>query len=37
MKFKIFSTDDWLARHPKVMLVLGIILFLTVCFLEEIR
>jgi len=37
MKFKIFATDDWLARHPKIMIVLSIILFLAVCYLEEIR
>lgn len=37
MKFKIFSTDDWLARHPKAMIALSVILFLLVCYLEEIQ
>ena len=37
MKFKIFATDDWLARHPRVMLAIGIILFLALSCLEEIR
>lgn len=36
MKFKAFATDDWLARHPKVMAACAVILFLLVCFLEEI-
>jgi len=36
MKFKLFATDDWLARHPKVMAAISVILFLLVCYLEEI-
>jgi len=34
MKFKPFTTDDWLARHPKVMLAISVILFIALCYLE---
>lgn len=34
MKFKTFATDDWLARHPKVMLAISVILFIALCYLE---
>lgn len=34
MKFKLFATDDWLARHPKVMLAISVILFIALCYLE---
>jgi len=37
MNFKIFATNDWLARHPKIMLAISIILFIALCCLEEIR
>lgn len=33
---KLLATDDWLARHPKVMAALGFVLFLLLCLLEEI-
>ena len=33
---KLLSTDDWLARHPKVMAVCAVLLFLLVTYLEEI-
>lgn len=33
---KLLSTNDWLARHPKVMLACAVILFLLVTYLEEI-
>jgi hypothetical protein len=36
MKFNPFATDDWLAKHPKVMMICSVILFLVVCYLEEI-
>lgn len=36
MKFKLFATDDWLARHPKVMLAISVILFIVLSFLETI-
>jgi len=36
MKFKFFATDDWLAQHPKVMFVCAVLLFILVCYLEEI-
>ena len=36
MKFKLFSTDDWLARHPKIMLAISVILFIALCYLEAI-
>lgn len=36
MKFKPFSTDDWLARHPKFMLAISVILFIALCYLEAI-
>jgi hypothetical protein len=36
MKFNPFATDDWLARHPKVMIAISVILFIALCYLEEI-
>ena len=36
MKFKIFATDDWFARHPKVMLALAIANFFFLAYIEEI-
>lgn len=36
MKFKLFATDDWLARHPKVMIAIAFVCFLIICLLEEI-
>lgn len=36
MKFKPFATDDWLARHPKVMLAISVILFIVLSYLEAI-
>ncbi len=36
MKFKLFATDDWLAKHPKVMLAISVILFIALCYLETI-
>ena len=33
---KLLSTDDWLARHPKVMLAISVILFIVLSFLETI-
>jgi len=28
---KLLSTDDWLARHPKVIAVLMIVLYILAC------
>jgi hypothetical protein len=36
MKFNPFATDDWLATHPKVMAFLSVLLFILLCFFEEI-
>jgi hypothetical protein len=33
---KLLSTDDWLARHPKVMLAISVILFIVLCYMETI-
>lgn len=33
----LLATDDWLARHPKVMAALAVILTLVVAALEEVR
>lgn len=33
---RLFSTDDWLARHPKVIAVLLIVGYVLVCSLEAI-
>jgi hypothetical protein len=35
MKFKPFATDDWLARHPKVMAAISVILFIALCYMES--
>jgi hypothetical protein len=37
MKFKIFATDDWLARHPKVIVLIMIALMLLTGYFEEIK
>jgi hypothetical protein len=31
---KLLSTNDWLARHPKIIGVLIVLLYLFACFLE---
>jgi hypothetical protein len=31
---KLFSTNDWLANHPKVIAALIVLLYLFTCFLE---
>jgi len=36
MKFQIFATDDWLAKNPKVMAFCSVVLFILLCYLEEI-
>lgn len=32
---RLFSTDDWLARHPRLMLTLMVLGYIAVCTLEN--
>ena len=31
---KLFATEDWLARHPKIMLAIAVVLYVFVCSYE---
>lgn len=36
MNFNILTINDWLSKHPKVTILISVILFLALCYLEEI-
>ncbi len=35
MMRRLFSTDDWLARHPRLLFVLMFVLYIFVCSVEN--